>query len=574
MNKNDIVLYKRLLGYVKPYWKIVIVMIIATAIFSTTNAAYVSQLKSLIDDLNRENINSINNLIGLLMVVTIVRGVASFISGYTMRRISSDIVLNLRKDMFEHLQRLPSKYFDSVNTGKTISRFNHDVGQVTSAATKAVIILVREGVLVVALLSYLIYKMWDLTLLIFVLAPFIAIIVKVISKRLRKLAEGIQTNMGTMNHVLDENIKGHKIVKIYAAQEQEKKKFNSTIRHVRNAAIKSVVATSSSTPIIEMLIVSVISAIILMLSHRVVDGLITTGEMVTYIAMIGLLPSPIKKLLRINEDIQRGIAASKSIFGFLDETAESNTLTSPVSMRHFNGDLTFKNVSFAYGDEPVLSNFNLSIHAGETVALVGASGSGKSSLASLIPRFYDINSGSIELDGTDTREMDLTVLRKQIAFVNQEIVLFDASVISNIAYGDNNVNIENVKKAAQSAHADEFITEMEDGYQSQIGESGQRLSGGQKQRLAIARAIYKNAPIIILDEATSALDSESEKKVQMALDELMHDRTAIVIAHRLSTVKNADRILVLDNGAIVEQGTHKELVEKKGRYYNLHNTLS
>lgn len=576
MNKQDIILYKRLLTYVKPYWLMGIIMLVATAIYSLTNAVYVAQLKDIIDEgFIKKDISAIYTIISILLAVTFARGIGFFVSNYAMRRVSSDVVLNLRNDMFTHLQRLPSKYFDRVNTGETLSRFNHDVSQVTSAATDAIIVLVREGVLVFGLLGYLLYTNWKLTLFIFILVPVIAIVIRIISKRLRMLAEGIQVNMGSMNHVLDESIKGHKIVKIYAAQQHEENKFRSAVRHIRNASIKSEVTTSSSTPIIEMLIVSVISLILILLGHNVVDSQITPGEAIEYVAMIGLLPSPIKKLMRINEDVQRGMAGSKSIFGFLDEIAEPKstppTLSAPDPI--FVGELQFQHVDFAYSDEQVLSDFNLHIRAGETVALVGASGSGKSSLAALIPRFYDINAGTIKLDGIDTAGMDLALLRQQIAFVNQEIILFDDSVSRNIAYGQAEVDAERVKQAARLAHAEDFILSMDNGYDSQIGEAGQRLSGGQKQRLAIARAIYKNAPIIILDEATSALDSESESKVQLALDELMHDRTAIVIAHRLSTVQNADRILVLDQGKIVEQGTHDELIAAKGRYYYLNHSL-
>lgn len=553
----------------------VIIMLLATAVYASTNAIYASKLKVIVDEgFIAKDMHAIYATIAILIIVTFFRGIGFFVSNYASRRVSSDIVLNLRKEMFAHLQRLPARYFDRVNSGETLSRFNYDVLQVTDAATNAVIILVREGVLVIVLLGYLLYQNWKLTLLIVALAPIIGIVVRLISKRLRKLAERIQGNMGTMNHILDENIKGQQVIKVYNGGAHERKKFKHAVQQIRNASIKSEVATSASTPVIELLIVCMISLIIWLMAREAKEGMLTPGAFLSYTIMIGLLPNPIKKLMRINEYIQRGLVASNDIFAFLDELAEP-TVNSNYNSKFYRGELQFMHVNFAYhdGEESVLHDFNLHIRAGETVALVGASGSGKSSLAALIPRFYEVSSGQIMLDGTNISEMDLSDLREQIAFVNQDTVLFDDTVAQNIAYGATDLDSERVKRAAQLAQADGFISAMNDGYGSVIGEAGQRLSGGQKQRLAIARAIYKDAPILILDEATSALDSESEQLVQQALDELLNNRTAIVIAHRLSTIQNADRIVVLEKGCVIESGTHDELMAKKGRFYYLNNTL-
>ncbi|MGY0398901.1 MAG: lipid A export permease/ATP-binding protein MsbA [Ostreibacterium sp.] len=576
--QQSLTLYKRLLKYVKPHWAVIILMLIATAVYASTNAIYAAKLKTIIDEgFIKKDMNAIYTTIGVLMIVTFFRGIGFFVSNYTSQRVSSDIVLTIRQEMFVHLQHLPNSYFDRVNSGETLSRFNYDVIQVTDAATNAVITLVREGVLVCVLLGYLLYQNWKLTLLILALAPIIGIVINVIGKRLRKLAERIQGNMSSMNHILDENIKGHKIVKIYEGQANESKKFNHAIRQIRHASIKSKVAISSSTPVIELFIVGIISLIIWLMAREAKVGELTPGTFLSYVIMVSLLPSPIKKLVTINEYIQRGLAASQSIFTFLDEASEKTieVLQSPVP--HFLGDLHFNQVSFSYDNtsNKVLDQFNLHIQSGETIALVGASGSGKSSLVSLIPRFYAINEGQIKLDGIDIAGMDLYLLRQQIAFVNQDIILFDDNVTRNIAYGvpTEAIDFERVKTAAKLAQSEAFILAMEKGYNNFIGESGQRLSGGQKQRLAIARAIYKDAPIIILDEATSALDSESEHKVQLALEELMQNRTAIVVAHRLSTVKNADRIIVLDKGKIVESGAHEELMRMKGQYFYLNQSL-
>ncbi len=585
MKENSITLYRRLLTYVKPHWVYVVLMLVATAIYSSTNAIYASKLKVIIDEgFIEKDMQAIYATIISLVIITIFRGISFFVSNYTSRRVSSDIVLNMRKDMFSQLQRLPSRYFDRVNSGETLSRFNYDVLQVTDAATNATITLVREGVLVVVLLAYLLYQNWKLTLLIFALTPVIAILVKLISRRLRKLAESIQGNMGSMNHILDENIKGQKIIKIYGGQNYEKKKFTHTIARIRNASIRSEIASSASAPVMELLVILVISLIIWLMAREAKMGGLTPGEFLSYTIMIGLLPNPIKRLMRINEMIQKGLAASRGIFKFLDEVSEESDKNQGQSFAAVKGELDFQSVTFSYQDadsannteqKSVLDNFSLHIPAGETVALVGASGSGKSSVVSLLPRFYEVNSGKILLDGEDISKLNLSTLRQQIAFVNQDIILFDDTVIRNIAYGvaEEEIDLDRVKKAAQLAQAEDFILRMEHGYESVIGESGQRLSGGQKQRLAIARAIYKDAPIIILDEATSALDSESEHKVQLALETLIAHRTAIVVAHRLSTIRNADRILVLDEGKIVESGTHDSLIAKKGRYYYLNQSL-
>lgn len=577
---HSITLYKRLLEYVKPYWRTLVVMLVAMAVYASTNAIYAAKLKTIIDaGFIDKNLTAILDTIVVLVIVTLFRGVGFFIGNYSSRRVASDIVLTIRRQMFAKLQQLPTSYFDRVNSGETLSRFNYDVMQVTDAATNAVLTLAREGVLVIILLGYLLYQNWQLTLFIFALAPIIGLVVRLIAKRLRRLAQRIQGNMGVMNHILDENIKGQKIVKIYAGQAHEQHKFKHATSQIRNASIKSEIATSVSTPIIELLIVAVISLIIYLLAREAKFGSLTPGEFLSYTFMMGLLPSPIKKLLRVNEHIQRGLAASQGIFKFLDEKSEVATASAGVQQKlPVSGELIFYGVNFCYGDDDtqavVLRDFDLHIAAGETVALVGASGSGKSSLAALIPRFYTPNSGKITLDGVDIAGMDLAVLRRQIAFVNQDTVLFDDSVTHNIAYGEDQQNIDmaRVEQAAKLAQAEDFIVQLENGYDSLIGESGQRLSGGQKQRLAIARALYKDAAIVILDEATSALDSEVEHKVQQALDELLQNRTAIIIAHRLSTVQNADRIVVLDDGKIVESGTHKELMHLRGRYFHLHQS--
>lgn len=571
-------LYKRLLGYIRPYWKMVVLMLSTTAIYALTEPLLVKTLEPLINrGFVEKEISAVNLTILAIFIIIVVRGAVFFLKNYSSRWITSQVVFDIRAEMFAVLHALPTQYFDKHNSGGIISRFNYDVQQVTSASTNALITLVQETLTIIALLAFLFYENFLMTLSILILTPAVAIIILKISKRLRRLAKEIQGDMGDMNHILDENIKGQKIVKVYHGQHNEKSRFRRATRRVRNAAIKSEVAASLSTPIIEFLMFVLMSLVILYMAHEAREDEVSVGGFVTYLMMMAMLFRPIKKLTRINEYIQKGLAASESIFSFIDNPVESiadnsnnnqstnNASTQPV----FSGNIEFRHVGFSYYDEKVLSNFNLTIKAGETIALVGASGSGKSTVAALIPRFYDIDEGDIKLDGLSTLDMDLELLRQQISFVNQEIVLFDDTVTRNIAYGEKNIDETRVLAAAQSAFAHDFIMEMEQGYDTVIGESGVRLSGGQKQRLSIARAIYKNAPIFILDEATSALDSESELKVQNALETLIEGRTSIIIAHRLSTIRNATRIVVLDKGQIVETGNHEALLENQGVYYNL-----
>lgn len=583
--KQSVTLYKRLLGYVLPYWKMVALMLLATAVYASTNALYIANIQPIIDDgLIGKDMRAIQAVIGFLLLITFVRGIGFFLSGYASRWVASQIVFDFRQQMFGHLHQLPSRYYDRVNSGQTLSKFNYDVQQLTGAATNAIITLVREGVMVIAYLSYLLYVNWKMTLIIFVIAPLVGWIVVLVSKRLRRLAQSIQGNMGAMNHILDENIKGHKIVKIYRSQAQEVNKFTQAIHAIRRASIKSEVATALSTPIIEWIIVCVLSLIIWLLARETVANQLTPGAFFAFVGAMGLLPSPIKKLMRINEEIQRGLAASESIFCYLDEATETDAAhakhqaTLPDNVL---GQLVFSQVSFAYSDAGaeadalVLDDFNLTIEAGETVALVGASGSGKSSLVSLIPRFYEMRTGHIYLDGVDIHQLSLQDLRAQIAYVSQDVVLFDDTVAANIAYGEplDKIDRKRVEQVAELAQATPFIQTLAQGFDTLIGESGLRLSGGQRQRLSIARALYKAAPIIIMDEATSALDTQSERAIQSALDVLFKDRTAIIIAHRLSTVRHADRIVVLTDGKIVEIGSHEALMQQQGRYFQLQATL-
>ncbi len=574
MDKKNITLYKQLIKYVFPYFKVAMLMLLATIVYASTNGLLVKTMQLMIDEgFVAQNMTAIYKAVTTFLLITIVRGLGFFVSSYYSRYLSSSIVLDIRKDMFTHLQLLPHKYYDTTTTGEILSKFNYDVLQVTGAATKAIITLVREGVTVLVLLLFLFWQNWKLTMLIILITPIVGLIISIVSKRLRRLAKSIQSNMGGMNHILDENIKGQKLVKIHHSYQYEIMKFNKAIRRIRNASIKSETVSALTTPAIELIITIVLSIVIIIMAKQASAENVTPGEFVTYITMMAMLFSPIKKLTKINETVQKGLAGSESILNFLDIMGENNIAPSsdPLPSKIL-GDLDFKNISFSYHQEITLKNFNLSIKQGETIAIVGASGSGKSSLISLIPRFYEINKGEISLNNINIADMNLPLLRQQISLISQDNILFNDTVINNIAYAqaEDKIDLNKVKEAAELAFASKFIENLENGFNTIIGSDGQQLSGGQKQRIAIARAIYKDAPIFILDEATSALDSESESKVQKALTKLMQDKTSIVIAHRLSTVAHADRIVVMEAGQIVEQGQHKELLAKKSFYYNLH----
>ncbi len=570
---QSITLYKRLINYVFPYFKFVGIMLLAVIVYASTSALLVKTMKPMIDEgFVKQNMSAIYSAVITLVLITIVRGISFFIGAYYSRYISTSVVLDIRKEMFAHLQLLPHKFYDTTTSGEILSKFNYDVLQVTGAATNAIITLIREGVTVIVLLSFLLWQNWKLTMLIIFIAPIVGVIISFVSKRLRKLAKSVQSNMGEMNHILDENIKGQKLVKIHNSYDYESDKFNKTVKKMRNAAVKSETVSAITTPTIELIITIVLSIVIIIMAKQSSAGTLSSGGFITYIGMMAMLFTPIKKLTKINEIVQKGLAGSESIFGFLDIEKESNEKPEIETKVKFSGNLEFKNVNFKYLKETVLENINLTIKPKETIAIVGASGSGKSSLVSLIPRFYNIQKGQINLDNMNISEMNLQTLREQISFISQDNVLFNDTVIKNIAYAetDREIDLEKVKKSAKLAFATEFIDKLDKGFETIIGSDGQQLSGGQKQRISIARAIYKDSPIFILDEATSALDSESESKVQTALTELMKDKTSIIIAHRLSTVANADRIIVMKAGKIVEQGTHTSLLAKKAHYYKLH----
>ena len=559
----------RLLSYLKPYWWALLLTVIGFAINAATEI-WIAKLLQYITDAINQNDQSKQDWFPLLIITLFfVRGVGSFLGNYYSALVSRNLVYELRVQVFNKLLRLPSSFYLANPAGTISSKLIFDVEQVTAASTDSMKTLLRDGLTVVALLGFLLYSNWRLTLILFLVLPPILWLIRLASKRYLKLSKGIQQTMGDVSHVTNEVIGGYQVVKNYGGQAYESQRFDTISKKNLRQGMKVVVTNSINTPAVQLLMAIAMAVVVwLALRPAVIDN-ISAGEFISYIAAAGLLSKPVRSLTDVNQKLQQGIAAGESIFALLDEPEEQD---SGVLNPTLAGDIYLDNVSLVYPDSTVaLRDFNLNVHAGETVALVGRSGAGKSSLVNLLTRTLTASSGKITIDGLPIEEITLESLRAQIAMVNQQVVLFNTTVFNNIAYGSLADKTQaQVERAAKDAFAHDFIMQMPNGYQSQNGAEGLQLSGGQCQRLSIARALLKDAPILILDEATSALDNESEYYIQQALDNVMKDRTTIVIAHRLTTIESADRIGVLDNGRIIELGTHDELMQKQGHYAQMY----
>ncbi len=562
-------IYRRLLGYSVRYWHYFAISLLGFAAYAGTQSALAHMMKYFVDGLESKDADLAIFIPVAVIAISVVRGVGFFCGNYFMSKVSLSVVNDLRKQMFDHMLVLPSAFHDKCNSGELVSMITYNVNQVTNAATNAIKVLFREGLTVVALLGYLLYQNWKLTLIFILVTPVLAGLIVYTSKLFRRMSEKMQSSMGQVTHVSNEAIQGYRLVRSYGGEDYEKERFHSASNSNTRQGIKFSRIAAIQTPVFTFLLSLAIAALMYIVLLMAADT--SAGELVAYVVAAGLLAKPVRQLSEINSTIQRGIAAADSIFGLLDEQQEHNSGSQVVE--RVSGRIELRNINFNYEeDKPVLDNINLTIEPGETVALVGRSGSGKTTLASLLLRFYELGSGDILLDDIALRDLDIDCLRKQIALVNQQVVLFNDTVAANIAYGQlADVDISAVEKAATDAHAMEFIKTLPEGLQTIVGEDGTRLSGGQRQRLSIARALLKDAPILILDEATSALDTESERTIQEAFDKVMEGRTTIVIAHRLSTIEKADRIVVMDAGRIVEQGTHSELLDKAGHYAKLHS---
>ncbi|KGH50805.1 lipid transporter ATP-binding/permease [Acinetobacter idrijaensis] len=567
--KHDFKVYLRLLSYLKPFWGIALLVLLGFSINAATEVSVAKLLEYIIEAIQNKD-QSFTSLFPFLVVILMFfRGLGLFMGGYFTAVISRNLVFNIRQEVFAKLLRLPSQYYLDNTSGHITAKIMYNVEQLTAASTEALRTLLQQGLITLALLGYLLYTNWRLTMCILIFAPVIGFIISKAARRMRKLSQQVQDTMGDVNHVVQETVNANLIVKGFGGQSYEQERFKQNSLENLRRGLKMVAVQQLNSPVVQLIMSISLSIVMFIALRPQILGDTSAGEFVAYITAAGMLARPIKALTDINEKIQRGMAAAHSVFELLDMPEEKNTGTLTDSLK---GDIEFKDVNLIYDDgHHAIHDFNLQVKAGETVALVGRSGAGKSSLVNLLVRYQDVTSGQILLDQKPIEDFEITALRTQIAMVNQQVVLFNRTVRENIAYGQlEGASDEDIIAAAKAAYAHDFIMALPQGYDTQLGAQGLNLSGGQRQRIAIARAILKNASILILDEATSALDNESEYFIQRAFDKAMQDRTTIVIAHRLSTIENADRIVVMDQGRIVEQGSHAELIALHGAYYQLH----
>ncbi|MDH5357771.1 MAG: lipid A export permease/ATP-binding protein MsbA [Gammaproteobacteria bacterium] len=570
MSANQI--YRRLLTYVKPYWPVFLAAIFAMAIFAGTETGVAALMKPLMDGSFVERDNDTIKLIPLLLIgLFLIRGVANFFTSYGLGWIARNIIKNLRAEMFERLITLPTSFYDQNTSGKLMSKLLYDVEQVTTATTDSILILIRDSLTIIGLLAWMIYLNGLLSLIILLTVPLIGLLVYKISYRFRHISKGIQDSMGDVSHICNEIIEGQREVKTFGAQQYEIKRFDKINQLNRRQRMKRVATEAISQPIIQLIAVLGLSGVIYLATLPDMLEKISVGSFISFVTAMFMILTPLKRLTKVNSKLQAGIAAAHSIFSLLDEHPEQDTGTKTIGRTQ--GDIVYKNVCFSYNPEKGTVLHDISFHAkpGQTIAFVGHSGSGKTTLVSLLARFYRLTSGQILIDGIDINDLALTDLRQQISLVNQQVVLFNDTVANNITYGQKqHISNEQIIAAAKAAHAWDFIERLPDGLATHIGQNGVLLSGGQRQRIAIARALLRDAPILVLDEATASLDTEAERHIQAALEALMKQRTTLVIAHRLSTIEKADQIIVMHNGQIIETGTHTELLEKGQHYAELY----
>lgn len=561
-------IYKHLFPYMRGLLKLFFISVIAMIIVGITGPVFASLLKPIIDNGFVEKNMELMKWIPLEIIgLFILRGIANYVNEYTSAYISNKMVQEIQRDLFAKLMKIPVSYYQENNRGRMMSRIVNDARGITAAGFDVITVFAKDGVTVIGLLLWLFYLDWQLTLITFLTIPLLGWCVKVINKRIRRLATKSQNDLGYVMQILSEAIDGTRVIRIYGGQEYEQKRLEATNKTLCSLAVRRQSYTSIGSAVTQLLIATSLSIILYIAAKRASHAGFTAGDFMSFLSAMLMMFDPLKRITNMSAVLQTGLMAASSVFDFLREPDEKNLGVE--SLHSPTGNIVFDNVTLRYAnsEKDAIHNLNLVIKQGSVVALVGESGCGKTSTVNLIPRFYDVTAGAITIGGINIQDFDINSLRKQMALVSQDVVLFNDSIANNIAYGCSNVSESDIIDAAKAANAWSFIERLPDGLKTEIGDQGMKLSGGQRQRIAIARAILKNAPILILDEATSALDTESEKLVQSALETLMKNRTTLVVAHRLSTIEMADNIVVMHQGQIIEQGTHSELIAKKnGRY--------
>ncbi|NKI74866.1 lipid A ABC transporter ATP-binding protein/permease MsbA [Dickeya sp. CFBP 2040] len=564
--------FRRLWPMISPYKAGLAVAAVALVINAAGDTLMLSLLKPLLDDGFGKADRGVLVWMPLAIIgLMVVRGISSYISSYCVAWVSGKVVMNMRRRLFSHIMGMPVSFFDQQSTGTLLSRITYDSEQVAASSSNALVTVVREGASIIGLFVLMFWYSWQLSLILVLIAPIVSYSMRVVSRRFRSISKNMQNTMGQVTTSAEQMLKGHKEVLIFGGQEVEVERFDAVSNRMRQQGMKMVSASSISDPVVQFIASLALAFVLYAASFPSVMETLTAGTITVVFSSMFTLMRPLKSLTNVNAQFQRGMAACQTLFTILDMEQEKDTGTRVLEQAR--GDIEFRDVKFAYPGKETLALRNISLHIppGKTVALVGRSGSGKSTIANLITRFYDIQSGEILLDGNDLRDYTLPSLRSQVALVSQNVHLFNDTIANNIAYacGDR-YSREDIERAARMAHAMDFIDKLEQGLDTVIGENGVLLSGGQRQRIAIARALLRDCPILVLDEATSALDTESERAIQAALDELQKNRTALVIAHRLSTIENADEILVVEDGQIIERGQHVELLARNGAYAQLH----
>ncbi|MGL5743086.1 MAG: lipid A export permease/ATP-binding protein MsbA [Legionella sp.] len=563
------ILYKRLLAYVKPFWPILVLGVLANILYSLIDAGFTYMMRPFFDkSFINVDMDFIKKIPYIVLIGITLRGLVSSLGSYCMTWVARSVVKVLREKVFNHILHLPADFYDEATSGQMLSNILYDVEQVAQVSADALTDIVQNTCLILGFLTVMMVICWQLSLMFLLTIPFVGLIVNYTNKRVRRISHKVQKTMGEVTEIASEAIEGYKVVRIFGGTAYEAGKFSQAIEHSRQNDMKVAASKALNVSGVQIVIAIGIAAIIAAAIQLSTVVIISAGSFLAIIAAMIQLIKPMKTLTTLNAVIQKGLAGAESVFNMLDMPIEQEQGMMLAQRAH--GDLEFKNVSHAYrqGDK-VLHDVSFTVEAGKKVALVGHSGSGKTTIASVLPRFYEITEGVITLDQIPINQISLSSLREQMALVSQNVVLFNDSLANNIAYGRPDVSREQIIHASQLAFADEFISRLPDGYDTRVGENGILLSGGQRQRIAIARAILKNAPILILDEATSALDSESERYIQIALEEVMKNSTTLVIAHRLSTIKHADKIIVMQHGCIIEHGTHQELLDLRGYYAQL-----